>query len=151
MSFFKKLFQKKPSSDTKVGKKVILPDNADDSTDPIERFEKTYNPNIFFASFDEAVADLQAKGENARAEMLLAGKNAAQKAFIDRVIQSATAQGAHLNDDGKIDTISRAIDAIRRYNQTMTTDVRAYLAQQKRQAILDISGVPSDQDDTSSN
>lgn len=150
MSFFKKLFQKQ-SSEPKIGKQVILPDNADDSADPIERFEKTYNPNIFFASFDEAVDTLKTKGENARAEMLLAGKNAAQKAFIDRVIQSAKAQGAHLNDDGKIDTISRAIDAIRRYNQTMTTDVRAYLAQQKRQAILDISGVPSDQDDTSSN
>lgn len=148
MSFFKKLFQKHTTTDKKKAPHVTLPENADDSTDPIERFEKTYNPTVFFASFDEAVVDLQQKGENARAEMLLAGKNAAQKAFIDRVIQSAKAQGAHLNEEARIDTISRAIDAIRRYNQTMTTDVRAYLAQQKRQAILDISGVPSDQDES---
>lgn len=146
MDFFKKFFKNNTPDAPKKLAKTKLPPAADDSDDPIERFEKTYNPAIFFASFDEAVTTLQAAGQNARAEMLLANQTTAQKALIDRVVQSAVAQGKKLSDNDKVDLLSRATDAIRKYNAKMSTEVRAYLAQQKRQTILTITHENTEED-----
>lgn len=127
MSLFH-LFKKKPK--TTVTKK------ASPIEDEAITWENTTDPDVFFKGYHQAIADLENNEQVAAAETLRANAPALQKAFIDRFETATTQQISAITDiDQRTEAIITAIKAIRVYNKEMTIDVRAHLAQTKKNLI----------------
>jgi hypothetical protein len=147
MSLLDKIFNRKAKTieETQplpsVQQAPVIPDipAAQHYDDPTAVFTATTNPHEFFAAYNQAISDAEHAGQFAAAETLRANKMTNQREFIDRYAQQTQTNIANFTPEQQANAVVKAIDTVRRYNSEMDIDVRAFLAQKKRELIARIS------------